>query len=82
MGYQRFLNIKVKCPRNGRVQEMQVRFVKTEDGRDFPTPVNGCDEACGEQMCYKCSAAITMMFYRGYEYFPPDIVIPDFLKTK
>ena len=82
MGYQRFLNIKVKCPRNGCVRKMQVVFVKTEDGRSIPVPVNGCDDACGESICYKCSAAVTLLFYRGYEYFPTDVVIPDISEAK
>ena len=82
MGYQRFLNIKVRCPRNGRVQKMQIITVKTEDGKCFPLPINGCDDACGEKICYECSAAITLMVYHGYEYFPTDIVIPNFSKEK
>ena len=76
MKYPNPLNIKVRCPKNRRIYSMQVNFAPSDP--EFPLPVNGCDDACGEKICYECSAAITLMFYHGYEYFPSDVISPDF----
>lgn len=77
----KFLNIKVRCPANYcRIYPMQVHFVTLEDGKDFPFPVNGCDDYNGSKTCEKCRAAITLKFYNGYDYFPLDVITPDLSK--
>ena len=76
MKYPNPLNIKVRCPKNERIYPMRVIFSRSDT--DFPLPVNGCDDACADKICTKCCAAITLMFYYGYDYFSTDVIFPDF----
>lgn len=80
MSYK-FLDIKVRCPKNYyRVYPMQIIFVTLDDGKNFPFPVNGCDDHNGSDTCQKCCADITLKFYNGYDYHPLDVITPDLSK--
>ena len=80
MKYPNPLTIKVRCPKNHRVYPMKVVFAPSDT--TLPLPINGCDDACGEEICSKCSAALTLMFYHGYDYLLSDVISPDFSVLK
>lgn len=69
------LKIKVRCPKNKRIYTMHITFAESQ--KNFPLPVNGCDDACGEEICSKCCAAITLMFYHGHDSTTLDVISPD-----
>lgn len=80
MNYQNPLKVTVRCPKNQRDHAMYVAFSGIE--KDFPLPVNGCDDSSGDETCKRCSAAVTLMFYHGYEYSPLKAISPDFSLLK
>lgn len=81
MNNPKHLTVKVRCPRTQRIQTMSVTFVDNND-KDFPLPVNGCDDLCGNKICEKCSAAITLLFFHGYTYSNGEIIHPSLESPK
>lgn len=45
---------KVKCPRDNKVHEMELRRAIQEDGSYFPSPPDGCNDCNGLESCYTC----------------------------
>lgn len=76
MKYQRFLSVKVKCPRDQKIYTMPIEFAAPDF--TFPLPSNGCDEMNGCETCARCRDAVTLMFYHGLEYISTDVITPDF----
>lgn len=81
----RFYDIIVCCPNKDNLNfpvdkncfKMQMCSVDTENGKFF-LPCNGCDEFCGADICQRCTAAITLMFHRGFRTnYPSMLVVPD-----
>jgi hypothetical protein len=78
MNDRKYQKIKVKCPISGTLEPMTIIFIKDHEGTYFPLPANGCENLCGNPICTKCCSAITLMFYKGYEYSVGEIISPDF----
>lgn len=66
MSSTQFLNFSVHCLRDPyAIRKMQMRLIQQENGTWFPLPCNGCEELNGAAECVKCTAAITLMFYKN-----------------
>lgn len=76
MSYSRSLKIKVRCPKTGFVEPMQVLFSQEDKG--LPGPIQGCESYNGSETCMRCIATITLMFLNGLDYYSTDIISPDF----
>lgn len=76
----KFKNINVSCPRDyARTRSMEIQYAQLEDGVLFPAPCNGCSFYSGCNICLKCTASITLMFYHNQELFNSyETVTPDF----
>ena len=74
----KFINIKVRCPKCFyKIFPMQVHIVTMPDGKDFPFPINGCDELDGSEVCEKCRADVTLKFFHGIIEDSNEILTPD-----
>ena len=79
----KFINIKVKCPRDlCSVYPMQIKLVDPDGIGFFAMKVNGCDYHNSSDCCRKCCAAIDKRFEEDLYYVPLDIISPDFSKLK
>lgn len=76
MKYQRFLSVKVKCPRDQKIYVMPIEFAAPDF--TFPFPSNGCDETNDCETCARCRASVTLMFFHGIDYISTDVISPDF----
>ena len=78
MGNIKFLNIKVKCPRDiCSVYPMQIKLVDPDGKGLMPLPSNGCDFYNGSPCCKNCKTFITKRFIDDTHYFPGDIISPE-----
>ena len=76
MKYQNSLKFKVRCPKNGFVEPMQVTFSREDKG--LPAPIQGCENYNGDEICQHCRNTLTLMFLNGLDYHSTDIITPDF----
>lgn len=70
--------VNVQCPEDKLLHPMEIIMVDHPNGRKFVLPVNGCDDFAGCKQCEQCRAAVTLMFYNGYERKNGEPLIPDF----
>ena len=76
MKYPTFQNVKVRCPQTQKIELIQIKTLPIEE--HLIAPVQGCENLTGCTQCQRCCAALTLMFQNGLEYFPFDIISPDF----
>lgn len=60
-----FVDFKVQCPGSSytKIEKMQIKIVKMDDGTFFNLPCNGCDSMNGTMPCAECCAAVNKLFF-------------------
>jgi len=81
-GERKFTSISVACPKwPHRIYKMSMEIVYTEKTDWIPFPCNGCDESfCGDNICMKCTAAVTELFIQDPLLLPHETFYPDLSK--